>query len=489
MGGRSGRSVSGRAGVARPRRGLGRALGAVVLWGLSVAIHVAPLLVTSAYAQAVCGGTSNPEGQTCTLSGATLDVHSATYTNAGTFNNATGGSFNVYSGTLENTGSFNNEWRVGLFVATLVNSGTFNNTGLTSVFRSTLVNEAGGTFNLDAGSLIDVTRRFTVENHGTFNAWGEIASLGDFVLPIVFNNHGVLNIGPTPLWLASGTLTNSGTISPGGAGVLGTASISGYLTQTAAGQLLVDVDWASGAADTLDVTGTDGLAGTVVVNPLNLSAVPGLSRTFQILRRIQNFGDDGIEVKDTAAVDYELVINPTTIDLVATIDLAGVEAGGMTRNQTSVGQTLNGIVGQGGTLGFIPVLLTLPTSGELGDALDQLAPQAEGGANASMLASWSTFAGQLLSCRMAGEEGDANAYIREGQCLWARSSVRRMENDGGEGEVGFDETSTFYSAGAQVDFGGPWRLGAGLGFERSDLDTSGNATSEAERLHLGAVVK
>ena len=47
----------------------------------------------------------------------------------------------------------------------------------------------------------------------------------------------------------------------------------------------------------------------------------------------------------------------------------------------------------------------------------------------------------------------------------------------------------FFSAGAQLNLGGDWRLGGGIGFEQSDLRTSSNATSDGDRLHLGGVVK
>ena len=119
----------------------------------------------------------------------------------------------------------------------------------------------------------------------------------------------------------------------------------------------------------------------------------------------------------------------------------------------------------------------------------QYKPSGDGGSFSSALSTGATFGGQLLSCRTAGEQGDANAYIHEGQCIWARANARHLDNDGGDNKVGFEETATFFSGGGQFDLGGDWRLGAGLGFENTNLQTSSNANADGERLHLGAVLK
>jgi len=136
----------------------------------------------------------------------------------------------------------------------------------------------------------------------------------------------------------------------------------------------------------------------------------------------------------------------------------------------------------------MPALLGLATNAELGAALDQLASSGAGAGQAAILQSGAMFAGQLLSCRTIGE-GDANAIIREGQCVWARGSVRHASFDSGARSYGADETAPFYSAGAQFNIGGPWRLGGGIGYEDSRLDTNAGSRTDTDRLHLGAVLK
>ncbi len=55
--------------------------------------------------------------------------------------------------------------------------------------------------------------------------------------------------------------------------------------------------------------------------------------------------------------------------------------------------------------------------------------------------------------------------------------------------MGFGETSSFISAGAQLKLNGDWRIGAGIGFEQADLSTKSDATTQTERVHLGGVLK
>ncbi len=293
--------------------------------------------------------------------------------------------------------------------------------------------------------------------------------------------------------LNGGTLTNYGTVAPGGEGHIQTTFVGGNFNQPS-GRYLVDADWTSDMSDMLAVTGSAELAGQVVVNPLNFpnSADPanlGLSKNFTILTATGGVTDSDITAVDTAAVDYELLFpDANTMALQATINFLGVEPEGLSPNQASAGEALNALVRSGGSADFVAPLLALSTQAELGNALDQLTPAGDAAQISSAMKTGNTFAGQLLSCRTLGE-GDPNAFIREGQCLWVRANVRQLDNDGRNGETGFDETATFYSAGAQIDLGGPWRFGAGIGFEDGDLRTGSNARSETERLHLGGVIK
>lgn len=292
----------------------------------------------------------------------------------------------------------------------------------------------------------------------------------------------------------TGTLNNAGTVNVGGTGAIKTTTLTGNLVQTSTGKLLVDADWDTGSADKINVSGTATVAGTVIVNPLNFppstEANDGLHKSFTIMTATGGLTNTAI-AQDTAAVDFELLTpDANTLDVLATIDFTA--SGGLTGstiNQRSVGTALNQIVGGGGTLPFVPALLQIATVDGLNAALDQLSPAGDGAAFGSAMTTGAMFAHQLRSCRVNGETDNVTRFIREGQCVWARASARKLNGDGGASKVGFDETGTFFSGGAQFALGGDWFVGGGAGFEQSDLSTNSNATSDTDRVHVGGVLK
>jgi hypothetical protein len=64
---------------------------------------------------------------------------------------------------------------------------------------------------------------------------------------------------------AGNVLTNAGTLSPGGAGVIQATALTGNLVQTATGRLFTDINLAGGTSDRINVSGTTSLAGAVQV--------------------------------------------------------------------------------------------------------------------------------------------------------------------------------------------------------------------------------
>jgi len=73
-----------------------------------------------------------------------------------------------------------------------------------------------------------------------------------------FNNMagGFFNAGTTVDLGAGNVLTNAGTLSPGGAGVIQTTALTGDLVQGASGKLLTDFNIASNTADRINISGT-----------------------------------------------------------------------------------------------------------------------------------------------------------------------------------------------------------------------------------------
>ncbi len=246
------------------------------------------------------------------------------------------------------------------------------------------------------------------------------------------------------------------------------------------------------------ITGTATLAGSVVVTQLNFPSTPGLTKTFAgIVTATGGITNNGITIANTAVVNYALSlvtdanisdVSFNALNLTATISFQGIEPGGLTPNQGNVANALNSIYGNGTTLPFMPALMQLPTQGQLTAALSQIAPSGDGATHGAAMQTGATFAGQLLSCRTIGE-GDANAIIREGQCLWTRGTIRHASFDHDGLSSRATETAPFVSAGAQFNLGGPWRMGGGIGYETSHFDTNTGITTDTDRLHLGGVLK
>lgn len=375
-----------------------------------------------------------------------------TVQNGGVFNNA-GQFYNGDSGegsgsvVIQSGGEFRNtsSGQISQSNGSISNAGTFENLG--ALNGGTVTNEAGGEFVHYAGNQI-----------------GNFSSVG-------FTNHGTFNIG---------------------LGNLATTTLNGSYTQSSSGTLAIRADFATATSDRLVVNGPVTVAGKVDVSLMNFNSASTFQTFYGVVTSTTDLiTDNGLTTnEDTAVVAYRLQRRTDdgsdNIDLQIYVDFQGID-GGLTPNQNSVGGGLNDALDSGATLAFMPALFELGTTAELANALDQLAPAGVGATTASMMQSGTTFAEQLLSCRTLGE-GDANAIIREGQCLWARGTIRHASYENGGRTYGAKETAPFYSAGAQFNLGGAWRMGGGIGYETTDLDTYTGGT-DTDRLHLGAVLK
>lgn len=389
-------------------------------------------------------------------------------------------------------------------IAGSVTGGSGSGWGVNIQTAANSVLQNAGSISALSGNAVNMSGDFVeLQNNGTIS--GNVVALSRSYT--TFNNHAgaLFEPGDTVNLGTPSSLGNSGTLSPGSVGTVQTTTLTGSFLQNSNGVFLVDADWAHNTADRIDVSNFAEIAGTVVVNPIsfpdsNDQRNAGLRKQWTILTATIGVLNNGMTVTDTAAVDYELLYpDANTVDLQATINFlgtgggaggggGGLGTGGLNGNQTSVGKTLNKVVGGGGSFGFVPDILGLGTHAQLQDALNQLTPAGDGAGFSSAMGTGQTFAGQLLSCRVAGE-GDAHAVIREGQCVWARGTGRRLDNDGGESGVGFKEDAAFFSGGMQFDIGGNWRVGGGLGYESIGLSTDSRASSEGERAHVGGVIK
>src|SRR5207248_11134564 len=144
---------------------------------------------------------------------------------------------------------------------------------------TTIVN-SGGTLTI-FGTLNKTISHYSLTNAGT-GSWSGIGNL--LAESATFNNTGSFSVQTTARWQDTSTgsiFTNSGILNVGAS--TGPLNIFGNFTQTSASQLNIDLGGtAAGAFDTLAITGTATLAGTLNLSLIN-GFVPSVGNTFQII--------------------------------------------------------------------------------------------------------------------------------------------------------------------------------------------------------------
>jgi uncharacterized protein with beta-barrel porin domain len=159
---------------------------------------------------------------------------------------------------------------------------------------------------------------------------------------------------------------------------------------------------------------------------------------------------------------------------------------GLNRNQIAVATSVNTAMDAGGLPVITDALGAAPDQKTLGVALNQLTPEVYNYGLIETLYGSQQFANDLLSCKVAGQEGAS--VIREGQCLWVRARARFADFDRTSNNIGAHGTTGSFSAGGQVAIAPDWRLGFAAAYDSVSL-TSGVATSEGDRGNVGGIIK
>ena len=221
-------------------------------------------------------------------------------------------------------------------------------------------------------------------------------------------------------------LTNAGTLSPGGAGVIQTTALTGNLVQSATGRLLTDVNIAGATSDRVNVSGTANLAGAVQVQVQNLT-LGSWQQT--ILSATGGTTNNGLSLLASPALQAQLVF-PNATDVVVKSTGINFVVPGLGVNQTALGNALNGAAQTAGLGGPIfNVLLNGPTSlAGYGLALTQLSGEAATGTQQTTFDAMNLFMGTMLDPFNRGttstpgsgasgyaSEGDASAYASDGR--------------------------------------------------------------------------
>jgi uncharacterized protein with beta-barrel porin domain len=312
---------------------------------------------------------------------------------------------------------------------------------VTVTIRSGTVSGGSGS---GAGVVLSGGSNNTLTNFGTVTALSGLAVQGDTGNDTVnnsgtvtgnvllgsgtnaFNNMagGLFNPGAS-VDLGGGSLTNAGTLSPGGVGTTQTTALTGNLTQAATGILLADINIAGATSDRFNVSGTANLAGSVQVQVSN-ATLGAWQQT--VLSATGGTTNNGLSLLASPALHAQLIF-PNATDVAVKSSGINFLTPGLGTNQAAVGNALNGAALTAGLGGPVfNLLLNTNSVPAYGLALTQLSGEAATGTQQTTFDAMNTFMGTMLDPFNRGttstpgggvsgyaSEGETSAYAADGR--------------------------------------------------------------------------
>ncbi len=309
---------------------------------------------------------------------------------------------------------------------------------------------------------------------------------------------------------STATLSNAGTMSPGGTGSIGTTSLTaGNVTQTKFGTYWVDLTLASNSnvttADLIEIANSANvtLSGNVTPNVVGVNAATsGDSGTIEILSgsSLASFDTSSLTVADTATVDYSLTTSGDDLYLSYAIDYSGDCPGAtLGENARSFGQNLDTLISfananltdgsaeQQVFQTFVNSVLNATDAGVLEDIYDAFTLDEAGVGVLGSLGSTFAMHGFLQSCPQL-QATPQDSFYHQQECLWAQPVGSFTHQDKTGSNPGYDETGTGLAAGFQKEIGDDLFLEIAGHGEGVWVDGS-NFTQNGYRLGGGAALK
>ena len=412
------------------------------------------------FAQSAAGRVSTAHGVSVQLTGATVTASgpdaSAIFlsTTAGSSTLPLTVSLDGTSSAVGGTGTGAAIRLIGGDANTITNAGTITGTtGITGIALRT-----SGT-----GTTTVTTSRFF---------GGSVAADGGGSILIINQSGGKLMTGPTMDLGPNGGITNAATLEPAGMQQIGATAMTGTLTQTPSGTLVVDVSPPTASqpasADTIAVDGSAQLAGTVVVQPQQLGVGGKGRQTVEIVTATQGISTEGLMVRPSAVGQYALARSPSGQGLALSyeLDFANPSVASQLRSaQLSVARYLAALHGEGSLPDEHGFLLGFENATSYAHALDRLSPEAYATTLWNTALSASRFADTVLDCR---GRSTAARVMEDGHCIAAGfSGMRFNRNDDGQA-LGYRLDSVAFNLGAERQLTPEWAIGFGLGFDSQD---------------------
>lgn len=314
---------------------------------------------------------------------------------------------------------------------------------------------------------------------------------------------GTLNTGPTIDLGSVGKLTNSGALSPGGAGTVQASTITGVVTQTGTGSFLADIEMSSSATGDMIVLESSGasFAGTVNPNVVSYDSNSGSSGSLPILTADSGTIDaSSLSVTDSATVDFSLSGTGTdTVNLTYSVDISAAANLLPGRNGRSTASYLDRLIELGkrnpDAYSFLDALvvpvLNAATVEELKEVLEALTYEEAVMEHQSIRNANLSFNSALRSCPAFNENGVVS-FNREGECAWLRFGGGTLQRVKSTDQTGFDENIWNAIAGSQVrvgdGFGDDLFVGIAGSYQSSNASNSGY-TASGDLWQAGTVLK
>ena len=361
----------------------------------------------------------------------TANVSASGLDSAGIFAQSDGKSASTINVTIGHGAAVTGGSGAGIGVAMLGGSGNtlVNNGRLTTV---------GG---IDGTAVLATSGDDTVRNFGTLI--GSV-DLGRGANSFFNAEGGTFAMGQTVALGAGNKLINSGVVSPGGAGVVSTTSLTGSFIQSSSGNYLVDLDTTLMTADMIAVTGSATLAGTVVVNPVSsVRMAPGTYTIPILATAAQTIDHSSLALTGpaSAVATYSLVYpSATQVAIGITVDYSHPALSAAAR---PVGSALNRILALGPThphMHLAAHLHGLPSSAALSSAYEKLSGEGLTALQNASKAAFADFSRTLSDvavtsgiCRDSGSAGSSitrQCYKETGLAAWGSASTSRSHLDG-----------------------------------------------------------
>jgi uncharacterized protein with beta-barrel porin domain len=409
-----------------------------------------------------------------------------------------------------------------------VSGGTGTGAGVDIVGGSNNTLTNFGTVTALSGIAIEASAGLATTGNNTVNNFGTV--IGNVLLGSgrnAFNNMagGLFDAGATVDLGAGNVLTNAGTLSPGGAGVIQATALTGNLVQTATGRLFTDINLAGGTSDRVNVSGTANLAGAVQVQVVN-PVFGAFQQT--VLSAAGGVTDHGLALLASPALQAQLLF-PDATDVAVKSTGINFVTPGLNNNQISLGNALNGAAhadGLGGPV-FNFLLNGVTSVAGYNAVLNQLTGETATGSQQTTFDAMNLFMGTMLDPSSRGtistpgggasfyaSEGDASAYastqnagaardaygmftkappvpFEQRWSVWASGFGGSQTTDGNATVGSNTSTSSVYGTAVGADYRiSPYTIaGFALAGGGTNFSVAGSGFGHSDLFQAGAFVK